>query len=540
LRVEAAIAEALLAEGVSADRPVFGVMGDGNMGVWAELVGRGGTNGVMRAAWHEAAAVGMADGFSRASGLLGIATVTCGPGLTHAATPLVAAARNRSALLLLAGAIPAGARGTAQALDQQRFIDACGARYRTLSGTATLATDLAAAFREARSGTGPVVLGMGMDLLEQDVAPGWSYAPGEPPLVPPPPTRMAIEATLALLAQARRPVILAGRGAMLAGARDALVALGDRFGALLATTLPAKGFFGGATLDAGIAGGFSCPETLALLAEADVVLAFGATLGDFTTRNGSLFAKASVVQIGLEAPATAPHLRADALDAALALLEAAEAGQRRGAGYRDAETALRRPPQPLATPPDGIEPRRLMRVLGEALPDRARVTCGVGHFWGFVVDELRLPAGGDILFGYDFGAIGQGLPLAIGATIAAPARPHLLIEGDGSLMQHVQELQTAAAAGLNLVVLVMNDGGYGAERHKLAARRFDGALADWPAVDFVRLAVAMGGGGARLEAAEALPALLRQGLDAGGLFVIDARLSPSTMTDAYRRALKPA
>jgi thiamine pyrophosphate-dependent acetolactate synthase large subunit-like protein len=201
---------------------------------------------------------------------------------------------------------------------------------------------------------------------------------------------------------------------------------------------------------------------------------------------------------------------------------------------------LRRPPPPVATPPDGIEPRALMRLLGEVLPDRVRVTCGVGHFWGFVVDELRLPPGGDILFGYDFGAIGQGLPLAIGASIAEPTRPHVLIEGDGSLMQHVQELQTAAAAGLRLVVLVMNDGGYGAERHKLAARRFDGALADWPAVDFVRLAIAMGGAGARLDRADALPALLRQGLDSGGLFVIDARLSPSTMTDAYRRALKPA
>jgi thiamine pyrophosphate-dependent acetolactate synthase large subunit-like protein len=538
--VQAAIAEALLAEGVSAARPVFGVMGDGNMGVWAELVARAGTPQVLRAAWHEVAAIGMADGFGRAGDGLGIATVTCGPGLTHSATALIAAARNRSALLLLVGEIPRGTRGTAQALDQGCFVEACGASYASLYHTAKLADEVRAAVAAARWQARPLVLGLPMDLLEREVAAGWRYVPAEPPALPPPPGAAALQATLDALARARWPVILAGRGAVRAGARDALLGLGARFGALLTTTLPAKGFFDGAALDAGIAGGFSSATTASLLAEADLVLAVGASLGDFTTRNGALFPQALVAEIGLEAPEDGPHLRADARLAAQALLDAAEARQCRGGGYGDAAARLREPPPRIATPPDGIEPRALMRVLSAALPERAHVTCGVGHFWGFVANELRLPSAGDILFGYEFGAIGQGLPLAIGAGHADPTRPHLLIEGDGSLMQQVQELQTVAALGLPLVVLVMNDGGYGAERHKLAAKGFDAGLADWPPLDFVRIAEAFGGSGAQLTQVDALPALLRRGLDAGGLFVIDARLSPSTMTDGYRRALVAA
>jgi thiamine pyrophosphate-dependent acetolactate synthase large subunit-like protein len=528
MRVAGAVAAALLAE---APGPVFGVMGDGNMDVWAALERR--APGAMRAAWHEAAALGMADGYGRVSGGLGVATVTCGPGLTHAATPLVAAVRNRSALLLLAGELPAGQRGTAQDLDQPGFAAACGARYARLSGVATLAGELRDACAAAR--TEPLVLGLPMELMEQEVAAGWFYAPAQDEAPPPTLTDDAVAELLAVLEGAARPVILAGRGAMRAGAREALLALGERLGALLVTTLPAKGFFAGAALDGGVAGGFSSASTAALLGEADLVLAVGATLGDFTTRNGTLFPRAQVIRLGLEGP----ELRADARVAAEALGALAEARQVWRPGFRDAAARLAAPRPLPPEPGDGIEPRRLMRVLSAALPDRVQVTCGVGHFWGFVVAELALPPKARIAFGYEFGAIAQALPLAVGAALAAPDRPQLLIEGDGSLMQHVQELETAARLRRPLVLLVMNDGGYGAERHKLVAKRLDGALADWASPDFVAIARAFGGEGAVARRVEEVPALLARGFSGAGLFVIDARLSPSTLSDAYLRALRP-
>ncbi len=143
---------------------------------------------------------------------------------------------------------------------------------------------------------------------------------------------------------------------------------------------------------------------------------------------------------------------------------------------------------------DGLDPRRLAIELAKALPKESVITCGCGHYWSFVIQYMQLPANAEIYFTHQFGAIGQALPVAFGASIASPGRPHILIEGDGSLFMHLQELETVARYKLPLMVIVWNDSGFGAEVHKLRAHGFEPHLAQWQSPDFVSIAKAMGGG----------------------------------------------
>src|SRR5690606_23040757 len=116
-----------------------------------------------------------------------------------------------------------------------------------------------------------------------------------------------------LVEQAERPVIIAGRGAVRAGAGPALEALGERIGALLATSAVAKGLFAGNPFSVGISGGFGSPLAQELLPQADLVLGFGATLNAWTTRNGTLIGKnARVVQVDLEGAAIGSRVPASA------------------------------------------------------------------------------------------------------------------------------------------------------------------------------------------------------------------------------------
>ena len=133
----------------------------------------------------------------------------------------------------------------------------------------------------------------------------------------------------------------------------------------------------------------------------------------------------------------------------------------------------------------------------------------------------------------DFGAIGAGLTVGIGVAVGAPERPQVVIEGDGSLFQHLQELETVVRCGLQLVVIVMNDGGYGAEVYKLRAKGLDSTLAQWDSPDFVAVSRALGGDGVRLQSETEIGKALQTGLKQGGLYLIDARISPTSPTDRY-------
>ena len=141
----------------------------------------------------------------------------------------------------------------------------------------------------------------------------------------------------------------------------------------------------------------------------------------------------------------------------------------------------------------------------------------------------------EIQYSYAFGAVGQGIGVAIGTGAANPERQHIAVEGDGSLKFNIQELETVVRQKMQMVLVVWNDNGYGAEVHKLVAKGFDEKLAQWESPDFVALAKAFGGDGVLLRDPSEIGAAIQDGLRKGGLFLIDARVSPSTATDPYAK-----
>ena len=536
-----AIAQALVAEG--ADK-MFGLMGDGNMWLWNVLLRDHGSR--IYSARNEAAAVSMADGYSRTTGKVGIAFVTCGPGLTQCGTSIVVANRNRSQLVVIAGDAPKTNRFHTQALDQRRWAEANECLFYTITSHDNMAEEIAEAFYATRTQRRPVLLNLPMDIQENGTI-DWDfeYRPSTtfiaPRNVEPNPEGLAQLADA--LAAAEHPVIIAGRGARLAGAKDEILKLGERTGALLATSLVGKGLFAGDEWDVGISGVFAAAVTEELLGEADLVLGIGAEVGYHTSEGGLMFPSAQIARIDIkpapEAIGVVPglHVQGDARKAVAALNALLDQRGVKKAGFRTAHTKelLASPPKAQDKPNDGMDPRVLARELGKAIPKGALLTCGAGHFFSWPAMYSAIPDDVEIQFSYQFGAVGQGLCIAVGTGAGNPGRQHIVIEGDGSMMFNLQELDTVCREGQQMVLLVWNDAGYGAEVHKLKAKGFDVGTAQWPHTNFVGLAKAFGGDGELLEREEDLPAAVARGLAKGGLYLIDARVSPSTPTDGYAK-----
>jgi thiamine pyrophosphate-dependent acetolactate synthase large subunit-like protein len=537
MKASEAIARAVAAE--IGDAPVFALIGDANL----RLVGSLDRDAQARLCFarDEGAAVAMADGYAQASGALGVASVTSGPGLTHTATSLLAAARMRTPLVVLAGDTPMRAATGLQAMmniDQRRFADACETEFQGLRDAASLADDIARAFDRARTGRRPVLLNAPLDLQTMDMAPGWAYAAAATGTqAPRRPSGDAIAEVATLIGRSARPLILAGRGALWAAARDALEELGAKIGALLGTTLLAKGFFGDSAWAVGVVGGYGRPAAMSLVREADLVLAFGAELGHFTTQAGSLFQGRRVVRVDIDAGSAElpPHigLEADAREAALALCAAL--GDRTRTGFRDSRTRERLatpwPDEPPAAADGLIDPRALMRDLGAALPDGAHVVVGGGHFWSFPCLYLDPPRGGRYFCPLGAAAVGQTLPFAIGVAHAEPRAPVVAVEGDGSLLMNIQELDTAARHRLPLALVVMNDGALSAEAIRLGIEGYNAGLAVYPSPDFAAVAHGFGWRAETISGGADIGALLRAHRWRHGPLLIDARITRSVVVD---------
>jgi thiamine pyrophosphate-dependent acetolactate synthase large subunit-like protein len=510
--VREAVADALAALGV---RDVFGLAGSGNLELANALVARG---VAYHAACHEAGAVAMADGYARVSGSVGVATVHQGPGLTNTLTALTEAARSRTPLLLLAAETTHGN----QALDQVTVAESVGAVGMRLRGPA----DATVALARARNERCAVVLNLPVEIQPRS-------APAVPPLLaappaPPLPEPEDIDRLERQLAEAKRPVILAGRGALDAG--DALARLAESSGALLATTAAAHGLFAGHPRSLGIAGGFSSPLARRLLGEADLVLVFGASLNRWTTHDGTVFPQARVVQVDSEraAPGVALWVQADAH-------ATAEALDVRGDGFNDALPELaayrRRDDIDDRSTVEQIDPRTLMVALDDLLPPGRAVAIDSGHFMGWPAMYLTVGAPDEFVLAQAFQSVGLGLATAIGTSAARRDRITLAVIGDGGARMSLMELDTAVRLGLPLLVAVVNDAGYGAEVHDFEPLGVDVELARLTDVDFAAVARGLGAEASTIRRREELELVREWAAAPGGPLLLDCKVNPAVAAE---------
>ena len=536
-----AVAQALVDHGVDT---VFAVLGDGNLFIGENLQRQHGTN--LIGATHEANAVCMAEGWAKASGKLGVASVTHGPGLTNTITALVEGVKNETPMLVVAGDTPVENEQHLQNLDQHALVTATGAGFQPVRNAETIAEDVSTAIRRAHSERRPIVLNVPLNIEWDEV----EYV-SRPPLNPSP-VRLApdpdqLDTALGIIASSTRPLILAGRGAVKSGAKDALLRLGETLGAPLATSLLGTGYFEGEPFNLGIHGTLSHEVAGETLAIADCVIAFGASLNFFTTDYQTLLAGKRVVHVDIDARHIDRHVTVDAGvvgDAAVvagAMNDLLNEAEHKASSFRTNELKSRLeafdPAQAFEDKSyqGAVDPRTLTRRLEAGLPKERQVVVDAGRF---MLDALTIsvPKPENLVTSHGFGAIGLGMSTAIGAAVARPTLPTIVCIGDGGyMMGGLTELSTAVHLGLDLIVIVYNDGSYGAEHIQLVSKGMDptASLHEWP--DFCAVAESMGCQTMRIESLDDIDAAIDvvKNRTPGRPVLIEARTDPDVVSTIY-------
>ncbi|GAA5140357.1 thiamine pyrophosphate-binding protein [Pseudonocardia adelaidensis] len=525
------------------DGPVFGLMGDANLKFVTLMRHRHGM--AYHGARHEPGAVAMADGWARATGRVGLCSVTQGPGLTNTVTAMVESRKAGTPVVLLVGDTPVRSSGLNQDIDQRRMIESLDIRYVDIDSDRYVSEKLIDAFGWAGRELRPVVVGIRTDVQDLEARPSNRVEPAGSAVSVRSPTAEDVDA---LLDWSRPPN---GRSCSRGAAPCApvrgrsLSALAQRIGAVTATSVQAKSLFDD-EFCVGIAGGFASPVAVDVLAEADLVLAFGCSLTPWTMRMGTLAPKATIVQCDADAAALGARyaidrgIHADALATADALLSKLPAGSPLPR-YRIEEVGSRlagvraEPVAPLPAIPTGrLDGRAVVRRLEQVLPREKTVVVDSGHFMGHPAMHLSVPNPARFVFSQDFQAMGLGLAGGIGAAVAAPDALTVVVIGDGGLMMSLGELDTAVRVRLPMLVVVMNDAAYGAEYHLLD--RFGLPVEDscFPDSDFAAIARSLGARGATVACDSDLDAVADWLAAPDRPLIVDCKIEPCAMAPWFR------
>ena len=457
---------------------------------------------------HEQCAAHAADGYARASGRVGVAMATSGPGATNLVTGIATAMMDSAPMVCITGQVPTPVIGS----DAFQETDITGITLPVtkhnylVTHVADLAGIMHEAFYIARSGRpGPVLIDLPKDVQQAEtefVPPeGEVHLPGYQPVGvgDPEAVRRAVE----MVDSARRPLILAGNGVLLSGAMDALRAFAEKTQTPVALTLLGKG-------------GFPESHPLALrmmgmhgeafvnqaIQEADLLLAFGMRFDDRVTGNLNHYApKALKVHVDLDAvelnkivPVDVPILGdlRQVLEKMLPMVEPAshqewlgQIAQWRGETYtRD---IVNQPSNGHVVAPQAI------RAIWEATAGEAVVVTDVGQHQMWVAQYYHLDRPPALITSGGLGTMGFGLPAAIGAQIACPDREVWAMVGDGGFQMTLQDLATVVQEQLPLRIALFNNGCLGMVRQwqeMFYDRRYESTQLLNP--DFVKLVEAYG------------------------------------------------
>ncbi len=511
MKVHQAIARALQDNGVTT---MFGVMGDANMFMVDSFIRDGG--GTFVSASNEAGGATMALGYAFQSDAVGVCSVTHGPAVTNTSTALVEGVKGSIPMMLICGDTAAEDNQHNQNIPQREIIVATGAGFEQLRSPRTVAEDVARALRRARTERRPIALNTPTDFDWADTV----YQPVRltlPDNRPTPSMSEDLENAIGILAQARRPLILVGRGAMSEPAAAAILRLARRIEAPLATTLKAKDVFRGEPFDLGIFGTISTPATVEVIIESDCILAFGAGLNRYTTSHGTFLKGRRVIQVNLEPTEVGKNYTPDVglvgepgavADLMAHWLDEAEIAPS-GFTSEDLKGRLAHAPPEQDVSGEGrpgtVDLHRTLAELDRLLPERRLLVTDGGRFMKQAWTTVSGSGRKGFISSVNFGSIGLGLAYAIGASFAAPGRPVVLVTGDGGFMLGgLAEFNTAVRHGVDLTVVVCNDGAYGAEHVKFRGRDMDPSkiFFDWP--DFGPVAAALGGEGVTVRSQDDL------------------------------------
>lgn len=480
---------------------------------------------------HEQGAGFMADGYARVTGRPAACFVITGPGVTNILTAMGQAYADSIPMLVVSsvnrlGAMGSGAGHLHEMADQRRAAGAVAAFSHTVTHPDELPQVVARAFAVFRSARPrPVHIELPLDVI---AASAGHLALPEAPRAParPVPPGAALDEAAAWLARAAAPVIVTGGGAL-----DGAVAvrtLAEALDAPLVMTINARGLLP-AEHELAVSASPSFPAVRRLLADADVVLAAGTEIGptDFDMYDtGAMSKPVRLIRVDVDAEQAMRGLAADLPlvgDAAATLTELVARVPARAAG-----DGARRAARARAEGLEELEPgmQRDIAVLDairRAVPDAI-----------VVGDSTRMVYAGNL--GYaaarprswfnaatGFGALGYGLPAAIGAALGAPHRPVICLAGDGGLQFSLAELGAAVEAGARVVLLLLNNRGYGEIKLFMEQKQVPPLGVDLFTPDFQALARAYGWSARLADTPDAVAGLIREAAEGQGCALVEWR-----------------
>jgi thiamine pyrophosphate-dependent acetolactate synthase large subunit-like protein len=478
---------------------VFGLPGVHNLPIWKAL-----SDSPIRliGVRHEQTAVYAADGYARATGRLGVAVVTTGPGAANtlgatgeamaASSPVLVIATDTATSLRREGVY----RGTLHETRDQTamFVPVTKAARAVADAEQIAGAVLESGARALTAPTGPVYLGVPTDLLSQQVS-GHDAAPVTPEVETAPPiSPAALDRACELLAQATRPVIWAGGGALRAGAGPLVGELAVKLAAPVLTTFMGRGLLP-PEHPCAVAGPAHAPEVGALWDEADLVLAIGSDFDGTNTQNWQMAAPPTLIAINIDEADASKSYPVDLtlLGDARAVLEQLVPRVSAREGLAVLERRLSAIGAAVASwvNDDDEQAARLLGIVHRALtPDTVVVTdmCIPGYW---LAGYWQAPRPRKLGYPLGWGTLGFGFPASLGAALAG-AGPTVCVCGDGGFMYACGELATVVQEQIPLTIVIVDDGGYG-------MLRFDQELAgeepfgvDLVTPDFSALAASFG------------------------------------------------
>jgi len=530
------VIEALRKENVSV---VFGYPGGAIMNVYDEVYKQNYFKHILTR--HEQAAIHAADGYARATGDVGVAFVTSGPGFTNAVTGLATAYMDSIPMVVISGQVPISMIGTDafQEIDAVGISRPCVKHNYLVKDVKDLPRILKEAFYIARSGRpGPVHVDIPKDVTAQI---GHFAYPSEIKMQTYKPTykgnprqiKKAIEAIVA----AKRPVLYIGGGAINSNASAEVREFAKICGIPAVETLMARGVMGDENpLLLGMLGMHGCYSANMAMSEADLMIAFGPRFDDRVTGKLSEFAKhAKIIHVDIDpssigkiVPIDYPIV-GDLKNVVEAMIPLAKEHVEESK-YKPWRDLLKRyneiHPLKYEDSNEILKPQWAIERVGQLLGDKAIICTDVGQhqmwaaqFYPFSYPRQWLSSGG-------LGTMGYGLPAAIGAKVAVPEKTVINFTGDGSILMNIQELMTAVENKVAVVNIILNNQFLGMVRQWQTFfynKRYSSTdLSVQP--DFVKLVESFGGRGFRVKTKEEFDKALKEAIESNTVCMIDVQV----------------
>jgi len=495
---------------------------------------------------HEQAAVHAADGYARATGKVGVAVVTSGPGATNTVTGIATAFMDSIPIIILTGQVPTLLIGNDafQEVDIIGITRPCTKHNYLVKEVNDLGRILKEAFYLARSGRpGPILVDLPKDVLVDSTEfkypekvfirsyqPTYEGHPGQ------------IQRAVKLIVKSKRPVLYTGGGIISSNASKELTLLAERLGIPVTMTLMGLGGFpGNHPLSLGMLGMHGTYRANMAVMESDLLIAIGSRFDDRVTGKIESFApQATVIHIDIDPTSISKSVRVDlpivgdckrVLSKILSLLEEEEIdsfkeGLNKWRHQIEKWKALHNMDYQQG---EKIKPQYVIEKIYELTKGDAIITTEVGQnqmwaaqYYQFIKPRTLLTSGG-------LGTMGYGFPAAIGAQAAFPNKLVIDISGDGSFQMNSQELATAVQYQLPIKVAILNNGYLGMVRQWqefFYGKRYASSCLEGISPDFVKLAEAYGAVGLKATKPEEVVPTLKKAFSISKPVIIDFVIDP--------------